>query len=55
VPALSQRWGQVLREVEAESIRNALAAHGGHIQKAAHALGIGRNTLHRKMKEYGIS
>ncbi|WP_243374255.1 sigma-54-dependent Fis family transcriptional regulator [Geotalea sp. SG265] len=44
-----------LREMECEMIVEALAFFDGNIQKAAAKLGIGRNTLYRKMKEYGIS
>ena len=37
-----------------EAIVNALAATGGNRGKAAQILRIGRTTLYRKMKEYGI-
>jgi DNA-binding NtrC family response regulator len=41
-------------ESERQAIERALAvSHGGRSQ-AAHALGIGRTTLYRKMKQYGI-
>jgi DNA-binding NtrC family response regulator len=33
-------------------ILTAIAFHEGNIQKAAASLGISRNTLYRKMKEY---
>jgi sigma-54 dependent transcriptional regulator, acetoin dehydrogenase operon transcriptional activator AcoR len=32
----------------------ALRAAGGNRSRAARALGIGRNTLYRKMREFGI-
>jgi transcriptional regulator of acetoin/glycerol metabolism len=41
-----------LDEVEEEMIRKAIAFHKGNINKAAISLGISRNTLYRKMKEY---
>jgi DNA-binding NtrC family response regulator len=41
-----------LNEVEQEMIRRAIAFHNGNINKAAISLGISRNTLYRKMKEY---
>jgi DNA-binding NtrC family response regulator len=43
-----------LVEIEAETIRFALARHRGHISAAARSLGIGRSTLYRKMKDYGL-
>ncbi|HBG06506.1 MAG TPA: sigma-54-dependent Fis family transcriptional regulator [Geobacter sp.] len=43
-----------LREAEAETIREALAQYDGNITEAAKALGIARNTLYRKMKEFGL-
>ena len=44
-----------LRDVEKNMIIDAMAFYEGNIQKAAAKLGIGRNTLYRKMKEYEIS
>ncbi|HJV36279.1 sigma-54-dependent Fis family transcriptional regulator [Geomonas sp.] len=43
-----------LRDAEKKLICDALAFYDGNIQKAAVKLGIGRNTLYRKMKEYEI-
>jgi two-component system, NtrC family, response regulator HydG len=43
-----------LAEVEADHIRRVLDAGGGHIGRAADVLGIHRNTLARKLREYGI-
>ncbi|MBV8104038.1 MAG: sigma-54-dependent Fis family transcriptional regulator [Hyphomicrobiales bacterium] len=43
-----------LEEIEAESIRFALAHYRGQMSQAARKLGIGRSTLYRKMKESGI-
>lgn len=41
-----------LEKIEAEAIRYALDYYRGNITLAARILGIGRNTLYRKMKEY---
>jgi len=43
-----------LRDAEAETIREALAQYDGNITEAAKALGIARNTLYRKMKEFDL-
>jgi transcriptional regulator of acetoin/glycerol metabolism len=42
-----------LAESKEQAIRAALAAAGG-VKRAAEILGIGRTTLYRKMKQYGI-
>ena len=55
--ALSDRpqTGQLtLAQVEARHIARVLAQTGGQIGAAAEILGIHRNTLTRKMKEYGL-
>lgn len=44
-----------LEEVESGVIKDALSYYRGNITSAAKALGIGRNTLYRKMKEYNIN
>ncbi|MHC5035982.1 MAG: sigma 54-interacting transcriptional regulator [Planctomycetota bacterium] len=44
----------VLRDVEKRHILRVLAREGGHRQKTAKSLGIGVNTLWRKLKEYGV-
>ena len=43
-----------LRDCEAQAIRAALAQCDGNITEAARALGIGRNTLYRKIKEFNL-
>jgi DNA-binding NtrC family response regulator len=43
-----------LAEVERALIATALEHHAGHMSRAARALGIGRSTLYRKLKEYGL-
>ncbi|HEY3309950.1 MAG TPA: sigma-54-dependent Fis family transcriptional regulator [Desulfuromonadaceae bacterium] len=46
---------RTMKEVEKALILDALSLYSGNIQKASAKLGIGRNTLYRKMKDYGIS
>ncbi len=43
-----------LEELEADTIRFALAHYRGQMSAMARKLGIGRSTLYRKMKEYGF-
>ena len=43
-----------LEEVEADHLRRVLASVDGHMAKTADVLGIHRNTLARKMRQYGI-
>ena len=43
-----------LKEAERRAIVNALKVKGGNIPDAARALGIGRSTLYRKLKEYNL-
>ena len=42
-----------LADVEREHILTTVQVFGGNRSEAARALGIGRNTLLRKLKEYG--
>jgi len=42
-----------LRDLEKEHIRNVLASQEYSLQKTSDLLGIHRNTLRQKMKEYG--
>jgi DNA-binding NtrC family response regulator len=44
-----------LEDLEAETIRFALQHYRGQMSEIARRLGIGRSTLYRKMKEYGLS
>jgi two-component system, NtrC family, response regulator len=46
--------GQALRETERETIQTALERHYWNVAETARSLGIGRNTLHRKIKKYGL-
>ncbi|MGD9658271.1 MAG: sigma-54-dependent transcriptional regulator [Methylocystis sp.] len=43
-----------LEDIEAATIRFALAHYRGQMSEIARRLGIGRSTLYRKMKEYGL-
>ncbi len=43
-----------LGELEKETIRFALSHYRGQMSEIARRLGIGRSTLYRKMKEYGL-
>jgi len=43
-----------LEDMECTHILRIIGIHGGNITKSAKALGIGRNTLYRKMEHYGI-
>jgi DNA-binding NtrC family response regulator len=50
-PATTQR---ALGDAEREIIRSALAAEGGHVQRAARRLGIPRSTLYEKIRRYRL-
>lgn len=43
-----------VEDVEQSTILKALEKHAGNMSKAAEELGLGRTTLYRKMKKYGI-
>jgi DNA-binding NtrC family response regulator len=43
-----------INSAEAELIRFALAHYRGQMSEVARRLGIGRSTLYRKMKDYGL-
>ncbi len=47
-------WDRLVAQVEARLIRAALAATGGRRIEAAQRLGIGRNTLTRKIQDLGL-
>ena len=44
-----------LGQVERETIRQVLEACGGNMTETAMRLGIGRSTLYRKLKKYGLA
>ena len=63
VPASTYGWlklvgdnGQVrpVDELEAEIIRFAIEIYNGRMSEVARRLGIGRSTLYRKLKDYGL-
>ncbi|HKB97100.1 MAG TPA: sigma-54 dependent transcriptional regulator, partial [Rhizomicrobium sp.] len=41
-------------EMESDIIRMAIARYNGHMSEVARRLGIGRSTLYRKLKEFGL-
>ena len=43
-----------MEDMESELIRFALAYYRGQMSEMARKLGIGRSTLYRKMKEFGL-
>ena len=53
-PESENAHGMIVDRVEKELILQVLAACGGVQTKAANRLGINRNTLHKKMKDYGL-
>ena len=48
-------WTNLTQVFEATLIRRALAATGGRRIEAAQLLGIGRNTITRKIQELGLN
>ncbi|NPV69342.1 MAG: sigma-54-dependent Fis family transcriptional regulator [Firmicutes bacterium] len=47
--------GLRLKAVEKEVIMDALDKSGGNISRAARTLGIGRNTLYRRLRDWGVN
>lgn len=45
---------RTINELESFAIENAINEYGGNLTEAAKALGIGRATLYRKVKQYNI-
>ncbi len=43
-----------LEEIESEMIRMAISRYEGHMSEVARRLGIGRSTLYRKLKDFGL-
>ncbi|MEK7738087.1 MAG: sigma 54-interacting transcriptional regulator, partial [Pseudomonadota bacterium] len=54
VTAPGSVYERLTRDFERTLIRRALAASGGRRIEAAHLLGIGRNTISRKIQEHGM-
>lgn len=46
---------RTLAEIEEEMIRLAIDHYNGRMAEVARRLGIGRSTLYRKLKEYGLA
>jgi len=53
-PIIVDRRMMTLKEAEAEAVRAALNYVNGNVTKAAKILGIGRNTLYGKIKEFNL-
>ena len=47
-------YDRVLEEIERPLFTHALKATGGNQLRAAHLLGLNRNTLRKKLREYGL-
>ncbi len=45
---------ETINDLEAKAIENAIHIYRGNLTEAAKALGIGRATLYRKVKQYNI-
>jgi DNA-binding NtrC family response regulator len=43
-----------LEDIESEMIRMAISRYEGHMSEVARRLGIGRSTLYRKLKDFGL-
>lgn len=55
IPALDQSGNvRALEDIEADMIRLAIGRYRGHMTEIAKKLGIGRSTLYRKMREFGL-
>jgi DNA-binding NtrC family response regulator len=54
--ALADETGQFRKfeALESDIIRMAIERYKGHMSEVARRLGIGRSTLYRKLKEYGL-
>lgn len=50
----TRRGVATINQLESVAIENAIAAFKGNLTEAAKALGIGRATLYRKVKQYNI-
>lgn len=53
-PSSNEAKVHTINELEAVAIQNAIHNFDGNLTEAARALGIGRATLYRKVKQYNI-
>lgn len=53
-PASTSSNVQKMEQMEAQAIENAIHQYKGNLTEAARALGIGRATLYRKVKQFKI-
>jgi len=53
-PVDARRTVTTINQLEARAIEDAITAFKGNLTEAAKALGIGRATLYRKVKQYNI-
>jgi DNA-binding NtrC family response regulator len=53
--SLAEATAEATAKAEKEAINKALSETGGNREKAAALLGVGRKTLYRKLKQYGIA
>ncbi|MGE3974943.1 MAG: helix-turn-helix domain-containing protein [Bdellovibrionales bacterium] len=53
-PSAVDKNVQTMNQLESDAIINAIAQYKGNLTEAARALGIGRATIYRKIKQYNI-
>jgi DNA-binding NtrC family response regulator len=53
-PSATRLEDMSLEEVEAFLIKKALARYSGNVSQAAHALGLSRSALYRRLQRYGL-
>ncbi len=51
---MGEKKVRTINELESIAIENAISEYNGNLTEAAKALGIGRATLYRKVKQYSI-
>lgn len=54
-PVIEEKKIMTLKEAEAQAVKDALKHSDGNVTRAAKLLGIGRNTLYGKIKEFKLS
>jgi len=53
-PQCQKQKNLLIKEIEKNTIMQAISKHNGNISKAAKEIGVGRATLYRKIKKYGF-